>query len=227
MSKMEEFLQAGEKVIWNERPGKTAFLLPAFGGIPFALVFAAFAVVMLSLGESLFGFPLVLLIVATVLIVVPPIWQLKKFPNTEYMITNRRLLIKTGITERDIWSSDLDRIKEIFVKIGISDKILGTGKIYPITPEYPYAPQLRSYTGARRGSGQLPMNKLKKVHNLATGKDEEVTEWELYTKTLSHPHLEALKKPYEVQRIFKETIQRTEFEQQSERTGSIVHSDFH
>jgi hypothetical protein len=199
---MNAILDPNETVIWSGKPEKKAFMLPALGGIPFALFFSIFVYLMLTNGplstEKLF-LPIFALCWIVFLIIVPPIWQLRKFSGVEYAITNQRLLIKSGITKTDVWFTNLNSIKEIIVKTGIADKILGTGKIYPITAEYPYAPQLRSYS---RGG----MYNLKKVYNVAEGKHEEVSEYDLYTKSISHPHLEGLNEPYAVQKLLREAI---------------------
>jgi hypothetical protein len=200
----EGLLDPGEEVIWSGVPEKKAYLLPAFGGIPFALIFLAFAYLILAtapagLGGEQWILPIFILCWVVFLFVVPPVWQFKKFSKVSYLITNRRLLINSGVTKNDVWFADLDKIKETIVKTSIVDKVLGTGKLYPITAEYPYAPQLRSYS---RGG----MYNLKRVFNVAEGKYEEVTEYELYMKSLSHPHLQGLEEPYAVQKLLKETI---------------------
>ena len=100
-----------------------------------------------------------------------------------------------------MWFTDLNRIKESIVKIGLPDRILGTGKLYPITPEYPYAPKRHLYSRAG-------INRLKKVYNIVEGKDEEISEIELYRKSMSHPYLEGLKEPHGVQELLKEAIIR-------------------
>ncbi len=177
-------------------------MLPAFGGIPIALFFSAFVVLMLSSAPpsaEAWILPIFVLCWIVFLIVVPPIWQFRKFSGVEYGITNVRLIIKSGITQTDVWFTDLNKIKEIIVKTGIVDKILGTGKVYPITSEYPYAPELRSYS---RGG----MNNLKRVYNVAEGRYDEVTEYDLYTKSVNHPHLEGLNEPYAVQKLLREAI---------------------
>jgi hypothetical protein len=199
---MDNILDPGETPLWSGKPEKRAFLLPALGGVPFALFFSAFVYVIIitmqPTGEQ-WILPIFVLCWAIGLIVVPPLWQVRRFSGVEYMITNQRLLIKSGITEKDVWFTNLENIKEIIVKTGITDKILGTGRIYPITHEYPYAPQPRSYS---RGG----MYNLKKVYNVAEGKYEEVSEYELYTKSLSHPRLEGLNEPYAVQKLLREAI---------------------
>ncbi len=88
------------------------------------------------------------------------------------------------------------------MKTGVGDKIVGTGKLYPITAEYPYAPKLRVYT--RNG-----LDKIRKVYNLTTGVYDEIYETELYRKSMSHPHLEGVKKPFEVKQVFDQSIGTT------------------
>jgi len=196
---IDEFLEPTETVVWRRIPAKKTVFLQSLAGIWIALFFGAFALVMLNTGVPLLGLPLALLVVACCLVVIPPVWFMKKLPSTEYALTNQRLIIKTGRTKYDVWSSELGRIKGFIVKTGVSDKILGTGKLYPITPEYPYAPKIRGYT---RGG----MGRSRKVYNLTTGIFDEISEAELYNKSLSHPHLEGVEKPHEVQRFFTETL---------------------
>ena len=199
MVKLDEYLDPFEEVIWRGKPDKRAFSLWAFGGIPFALFFFSFFLLMLHLGENIIGFPLVILAVVIGLIVIPPSMQLKKYPNSEYMITNQRLLIKEGLTKDDIWFIRLEKIKKVIVKKGITGKILGTGKIYPITETYPYYPKHRAYS-------QGGMNRLIKVYNLVTERYDEITELELYSKVMSHPNLDVMREPYKIQKILEEAI---------------------
>ncbi len=199
LSSIAEFLNPAETVIWKCKPAKKTILLQSLAGIWFALFFGAFASIMLCTGAPLLGLPLALLVVAGCLITAPPIWFMKKLPNTEYALTNQRLLIKTGPTKHNIWQTDLGKIKGFTVKTGVSDKLLGTGKLYPITAEYPYAPKARVYT--RRG-----MDTPRRVFNLSTGTYDEISETELYLKSISHPHLEGIREPYAAKKLFTETI---------------------
>jgi membrane protein YdbS with pleckstrin-like domain len=110
-------------------------------------VFLGITSIFLSAGVPFLESPAVLTIpVAIALIIIPPLWQYRKMPHSAYMITNQRLIIKSGISEQDVWFAELDRIKDTLVKIGFVDKILGTGKLYPITAEYPYEPKMRGYS---------------------------------------------------------------------------------
>lgn len=200
---MEDILDPNEQIIWSGKPNKKAFMLPAFGGIPFAIFFSVFLFFMITLGNPSgfeWLFPIFVLIWIIGLIVIPPIWQYRKIPHAEYMITNQRLIIKSGITENDVWFAELDKIKDAIVKIGLADKIVGTGKIYPITSAYPYEPK----TPYRFTEGG--MNSLTKVYNIAEQKHEEITEMELYRKVQTRPKLEALTEPYAVAKLLKEAI---------------------
>ena len=200
MSAFKNILDPTEQVIWSGKPDKKALMLPAFGGIFFALVFLGITSIFLIGGMPFLESPAVIIIpVAIAIIVVPPIWQYRKMPHAAYMITNQRLIIKSGVTEQDVWFANLDNIKDTIVKIGLADKILGTGKIYPITSAYPYEPKPRYYTRAR-------MYKPIKVFNIAEQKYEEITEIELYRKSHTHPRLEGLKEPYAVEKLLKEVI---------------------
>ena len=112
-------------------------------------------------------------------------------------------MIKAGTNQQDVWFTELGNIKEIIVRIGFVDKLFGTGSIYPITPEYPYAPQPRAYS---RGG----MNNLKKTYNIVKGEYEMVAEIELYRTVQSHPHIQAIKEPYALQKLLRETIWEAE-----------------
>jgi predicted Zn-ribbon and HTH transcriptional regulator len=199
LSILDEMLDPFEKIIWRGRPDKKAMMLWAFGGIPFALFFFAFFLLMLSTGVDLIGLPLFTLAWVIGLIVVPPVIQLRKFPNAEYMITNQRLLIKEGLRKEDVWFTRLEKIKKVIVKKGITGKILGTGKIYPITETYPYYPKHRGYS-------EGGMNRKVKVYNLLTEEYDEVAELELYQLIVSHPNLDVMKDPYKIQKILEEAI---------------------
>jgi hypothetical protein len=197
--KLDHYLDSFEQVIWRGKPDKNSIALWGIGGIPIAIFFFLFFLLMIYLGENLIGFPLVILTVVIGLIVIPPILQLRKYPNAEYMITNQRLFIKSGLKKDDVWFTRLEKIKKVVVKKGITGKILGTGKIYPITETYPYYPKHRGYT-------EGGMNRLIKVYNLVTKEDDEITEFELYTKVMSHPNLDVMKGPYKIQKILEEAI---------------------
>ena len=101
-----------------------------------------------------------------------PMWQLMRYRNTEYMITNQRLITQTGAVGLDTRFVDLDKVQEVYVKVGLMDKMFGTGSVIVVTAGFvPVAP-------TRQG-------------------------------VLVRPSLEALREPYEVQKILQEAIGET------------------
>ena len=185
---------------------KKAFMLPAFGGIPFGLLFLTLFFLWLAGIPFMSGMPVALSIMLAGggfgVIIVPPMYQLKKYPNTEYMITDKRLIIQSWRFKLNTWFAYFGEIKEIGVKVGLVDKLLGTGTVYPITASFPFPPATRfSYT---RGS---PGTRVHRIYNRATGRYEEFSEMQIWKKTYFRPCLNALKKPYEVQKLFQETIE--------------------
>lgn len=200
MSAFKNILDPNEQIIWQAKPDAKAFLLPAFGGYVFALIFLGGSSLWIFAGAPWYMSPFVITIpAAIILFVVPPIWQYRKLPYAGYMITNQRLLVKKGSSEDEVWFIEHEKIKDVLVKIGLVDRLFGTGKLYPITPAYPYEPKIYGYT---KGG----MHKLKKVYNLAEQKYEEITELQLSLKTKGHPRLEGLKEPYKVQKLLREAI---------------------
>jgi hypothetical protein len=207
---LERILKANEKVLWSGKPVRKAFILPALGGVPFGLLFLTIFFLWLA-GLPLLHNPSLQIELAYMLlgggfgvIVVPPLWQFKKYPNTEYMITNQRLIIQTWTIWLRTWAATFSEIKEVSVKFGLVDKLLGTGTVYPITPSYPFPP------GKIFGYTQAGMFRVRKLYNPATGNYEEFSEMQLWQKTNFRPCLLALDKPYEVQKLLQETIENAQ-----------------
>ena len=118
------------------------------------------------------------------------------------MITNRRLLIKSGKKQDDIWFVRLDRIKDLIIKKGVLGKIFGIAKIYPITPTYPYHP-LKKYV---IGDSSWPGGHTKSVYNMVKEKHEDVDKIIVKRKIRTHPRLEALKQHQKVERLIRERM---------------------
>ena len=156
----------------------------------------------------MFGLPIELAIMLVGwgfgVIVVPPIWQLKKYPNTEYMITDQRLIIQTWTIGLRTWFAHFGEIKEVGVKIGLADKQLGTGTVYPITSSYPFPP------GKKFWYTEGGMGRTRELHNPATGKYEEFSEMQLWRKTNFRPCLSALKEPYAVQKLLQKAVENAQ-----------------
>jgi len=63
----------------------------------------------------------------------PILFELLRYRNTEYMITDQRIITQTGVIGLDTRFVDLSKIQEVYVTIGWMDKIYGTGSIIAVT----------------------------------------------------------------------------------------------
>lgn len=205
---MEGNLWANEKVLWRGKPLKKALLLRSLGGIPFGLVFLVIFFMWATKVPFMIGLPIELALLLAGwgfgVVLVPPIWQLKSFRNTDYLITDKRLIILTWVLKQRVWWATFSQIKEVGVKIGLVDKVLGTGTVYPITSSYPFPPGMRfSYI-------QRNPFLVHKLPNPATGEDEEFSEMQIWQKTSFAPFLQALSEPYEVQKLLLKMVEHAQ-----------------
>jgi len=168
-------------VLWSGKPVKLAFLFSGSGAglfgpivmVPIVLAFFGLWAAMFAMtGGAPFFFVLFFVLIVILGAASAPVWQLMRYRNTEYMITNQRLITQTGAVGLDTRFVDLDKVQEVYVKVGLMDKIFGTGSVIVVTAGFvPVAP-------TRQG---VPVR----------------------------PSLEALREPYEVQKILQEAIGET------------------
>lgn len=165
--------------MWSGKPVKVPFILSSLVTIPFGLIFLGFSIFWMwgaaSAGAPWFFtlFGLLFVFMGFGLTVGAPIWQLMRYPNTEYMITDQRIITQTGAIGLDTRFINLDKIQEVYVKIDFVDKMFGTGSVIVMTAGY--VPVGYDTTG--RGA-------------------------------LVRPSLDALKEPYEVQKLIQEAIEK-------------------
>lgn len=185
-SKLEQYLKPGEKIIWNGKPVRTAFVLPGLASIPFGLIFLGFSLFFLWT-TTLSGAPtfvyllsLLFVLVAIALMVGPFVLQLMRYNNTEYLITDKRLITQTGAIGLDTRFVDFEKIQEVFVQIGIADRIFGTGTLVAMTAGF---------------SGFFPTGKQGCVGGYAGMHG-------------LRPSFSALRDPYEVQKLLQEAMEK-------------------
>jgi uncharacterized membrane protein YdbT with pleckstrin-like domain len=185
LSSLEKLLNADEKPLWSGKPVRKAFVLPGLVSIPFGLIFLGFSIFWMwsaaSIGAPdfffLFGLPFVL--IGFGITFGPALLQLLRYRNTEYMITNRRIITQTGAIGLDTRFVDFDKIQEVYVQIGVMDKLFGTGSVYAMTAGF---------------SGFSPRGGYGYGYGGFAG---------------SRPSLSALKEPYEVQKLLQEAIEKS------------------
>ncbi len=118
--------------------------------------------------------------IAIAIVLGPSLWQLMRYRNTEYMITDKRILTQTGAIGLATRFVDFDKIQEVYVKIGVFDRLFGTGSLYAMTAGSPLLGA--SMTPYQYGFGGM--------YGL-------------------RPSLAALKEPYEVQKLLQEAVERS------------------
>jgi len=138
LSQLNKHLRTDEKVLWSGKPVKTPFIIPSLATIPFGLFFLGFSILWMWGATSaeagpfaLFG--LLFVLIGLGLTVGPSIWQLMRYQNTEYMITDQRVITQTGAIGLDTRFVDLDKIQEVYVQVGFIDKMFGTGTVLVTT----------------------------------------------------------------------------------------------
>lgn len=178
MTNLSRLLHSDENIIWQGKPVFKAFV---FGGhsivlFVFGLIFMATPTFMLLMtlqsGAPLFIFsliPLIFVIVGFGIAFGSPISSALAHRNTEYAITNKRLIIQTGAIGLKTRFIDFEKIQEVSIKVGLMDKIFRTGGIYADT-----ASSVRGwnyYSGSGRGYNVMHPDFIAlkdpyKVHNI-------------------------------------------------------------
>jgi len=154
LSQIAKHLRANEKVLSSGKPVKAPFIFPSLAAIPFGLIFLAAPIIWMrediqipwGAGWWLFG---LFFFIGFGVSFGPLIGQLMRYRNTEYAITDQRIITQTGAIGLDTRSVDLDRIQEVYVTVGLVDKIFGTGTVLAVSAGYvPVVTMVGTGTGA-------------------------------------------------------------------------------
>ena len=137
MTKIETNLQPDERVLWQDKPKFAPFVLGR-NIAPFvvgSIILAFFFIIIFPIDKLVFIFaiPIPLLIILR-----PLIRGFLVYRETEYLITDKRVITQTRATGRssamDTMFYYLEKIQEVYVNLGFSDRISKTGSIYVKTP---------------------------------------------------------------------------------------------
>ena len=117
MGYVDDHLLAGEKVIYRAHQHWIIFFWPVFVVLVGAALLILFPdnyiVGAVVLGLGLIGF----------------IWPLIRYKTSEYAVTNKRLVVKLGLVQREADETLLSKIENIAVDQDIPGRILGYGTI--------------------------------------------------------------------------------------------------
>lgn len=150
MSKYENFMNyeseltnplvEGETLIWSSKPKKSAFIANRIlTMMPIALVWLCFdsliLIQMLSSGEIK---EMLFFIIPFFALHLFPVWiwlgniitANKRWKNTKYYVTDKRIILQTGFVDMNYQTIYYKDIKNVNLRIGLIDKLLGVGDIY-------------------------------------------------------------------------------------------------
>lgn len=142
---IETFLMEGESILWQGKPKKSAYVINAsVKMLPLAIIWGALDGGILSLfiptffnseGAPPIGFTIFIL--GFFLIHLAPVWiwlsQVltagSRWKNTEYAITDKRIMIRNGLIGFEYKSIYYTDISDISMHVGIIDRIMRVGDI--------------------------------------------------------------------------------------------------
>lgn len=141
---IEDVLNDDEKVLWRGKPNAKSYIWAAIVKmLPIALIWLIVDggfIVGISIGMSSGKMPLALLgfIIPFFLIHLTPVWiwiantvkAVREVKNLEYAVTDKRIIIRSGVIGIDFKFINYTEIDSVNVKVGLIDKIFKVGDIY-------------------------------------------------------------------------------------------------
>ncbi|MCI6618256.1 MAG: PH domain-containing protein [Prevotella sp.] len=133
MGYIEQSLMDGERIIYRAKLHAIIYWLPAL------LILSALAVFIIP-GE---GFTLAAQFAIALVLFLAAAWTaIKAYGGRQYVLTDRRLIAKTGIIQRDSHDLILRKCESVRVRQGLLGRILNYGTVIVSTGEatnqYPY-----------------------------------------------------------------------------------------
>lgn len=122
----DRLLTEGESVVYDMRPHWRVLVYPAI-----ALVLLVFVVVF-ALGwlpDDWDWARWAVLAVAAVLLLLWVLVPVVRWATSQYVITNRRVIVRTGIVARQGRDMPLARINDVHFSYGVIDRVLGCGDL--------------------------------------------------------------------------------------------------
>ena len=142
-NKVEDILTEGEKILVSLVPNRKVFMLESFfKGLPLALIWGIFDGIFISFifSNNLYEQigPFVVGIIFFFLIHLIPVWlyignivrRLAGYKNINYYLTNKRIIVRSGIIGIDYKFLFYPDIATVNVKVGIFDRMFKVGDVY-------------------------------------------------------------------------------------------------
>ena len=138
-SRRQSFLIPGEHVLWSAKPKKNAFVAnKILGMMPIALLWLAFDGFFIAnmIGSDMGGMGIFMIFFFALHLMPVWIWLSnvltanRRWKNTMYYVTDKRVLIQTGFLSADLQTIYYKDIRNIDLRIGLADKLLGVGDVH-------------------------------------------------------------------------------------------------
>jgi membrane protein YdbS with pleckstrin-like domain len=138
MKELDKILNTDEKILWEGGPKFWPFFLgrslplTIFGIIWMGFMMIFVIVSLISGGPAkYFIFAMPHFWIGLFLLFGPPIYNFLVFKHTYYAITDKRVILQTGVIGRDFQIIDFNQVTNAEVNIGVFDKLIGqnTGSI--------------------------------------------------------------------------------------------------
>ncbi len=141
---IDDVLNSDEKLLWRGKPNAKSYVLSnILKMLPIAIIWLLFDgafIVFISIGISKGEVPLGILgfVIPFFLIHLTPVWiwiantvkAVNEVKNIEYAITDRRIIIRTGLVGIDFKFINYSEIDSVNIRVGWIDRIFKVGDIY-------------------------------------------------------------------------------------------------
>lgn len=140
----DNFLFSKEKILWSNKPNKKAFILNSIFKnlflVIFLIIFSIIFITLLFKNIQEITWYMILLTCVYFSFWLIPVWMwiinvissLKRYDKEEYILTDSRIIIKSGFIGETILGIKYEMINSVNLKIGLIDKLLKVGDIYII-----------------------------------------------------------------------------------------------
>lgn len=164
-------LAPGEAILWRGKPKRSAFI--AGQALPLLPIAVIWLILDLGFIGNAFGGGMNLFLIPFFALHLMPVWIWlgstltagKRWHNTVYYVTNRRIIIQGGflaVNEKSVFYKDLRNAQ---LHIGLIDKICGTGSIHLDDGYYDYH-RRRSYPGSRLAHLEDPRSAYSRIQKI-------------------------------------------------------------
>lgn len=137
---ISNMLMNGEKILWKGKPVKSAYILNSILTLaPFGIFWLLIDTFIITTLVASGAFEKMgLFIIVFFALHLFPVWMwisncltsFKRWKNTDYVVTDKRILVSSGFIGIDYKNIYYKEIKDVSLKVGIIDRILNVGDIY-------------------------------------------------------------------------------------------------